>query len=222
MGLENHFKEILTLPCVVIPDKQLVFFRVPKVAGTSIHHGYFREHYLTLNKKTSNRAFSEWHKNITYKQFESLFKFTFVRNPWDRFVSLYVYFTSWVSKYGSTLVHRWKEDVPSFTDFTMNFGEILETREDIKNHAIPQTQFAYCDGEMYVDFIGRFERLKEDFGDLLKMLNLKIGKLPHLTKTERLHYSHYYDEDTKKRVGSIYEEDIETFGYSYRKSRLVK
>lgn len=218
----DNFRSVLDLPCVVVEDPPLIFFRVPKAASTSIHRGYLRQHYPTLNMKTSRTPFTEWRDKVSHKWVMDAFKFTFVRNPWDRFVSLYMYFTTWAPKRkGSPLSLRWEQRIPSFHEFVMEFDSICKTREDIKAHAMSQTQFAYYKGHRFVDFIGKFESLKKDFEFVQETCNLVKEELPHRMKTDRDHYSMYYDEEMKEKVTNLYREDIETFGYKYYKSKLV-
>ena len=218
----SNFRNVLDLPCVVAEDPPLIFFRVPKAASTSIHRGYLRQHYLTLNMKTSKEPFKKFRNQVSYGQFMDMFKFTFVRNPWDRMLSLYVYFTTWVPpRKGKPLSERWVGRIPSFHEFVMEFDSVCKAREDIKNHAMPQKQFAYYNDHRYVDFIGKFESLKKDFKFIQDTLNLVKEELPHRMATERSHYSMYYDREMKDKVGEIYKEDIEAFGYKYYKSKLV-
>lgn len=222
MMTSNNFRNVLDLPCVVVEDPPLIFFRVPKVASTSIHRGYFRQHYSTLNMKTSRKSFIEFRDQVSYAQFMDMFKFTFVRNPWDRMLSLYMYFTTFVPKSkGSPLSERWVGRIPSFQEFVMEFESICKVREDIKNHAIPQTQFAFYKNYRYVNFIGKFESLKKDFKFVQDTLNLVKDELLRKMSTEHGHYSMYYDRETKEKVAELYKEDIETFGYKYYKSKLL-
>jgi hypothetical protein len=172
--------------------------------------------------KTSKEPFKKFRNQVSYAQFMDMFKFTFVRNPWDRMVSLYVYFTTWAPpRKGKPLSERWIGRIPSFHEFVMEFDSICKTREDIKNHAIPQTQFAFYKNHRYVNFIGKFESLKKDFKFIQGALNLVEDELPHRMVTERSHYSMYYEREMKEKVEELYKEDIEVFGYKYYKSKLV-
>lgn len=216
MEIKEKFKDILDLPCVVVHDPALIFFRIPKNASTSIHRGYLRNNYPTINRKTSRHAYNKWQAEVSYEEFESYFKFCFVRNPWDRFVSLYIYFTRWrPEKGGRPLENRWEGNIPSFKEFTMNFEEICSTRKDIEQHAMNQAQFVFFNGKRFLDFVGKFEHLERDFIFVMNQLNLKDGNLPHYTKTKHHHYSYYYDDDTKEKVRELYEEDIKVFNYRF-------
>jgi hypothetical protein len=138
-------------------------------------------------------------------------------------VSLYVYFTTYTpKKKGSPLADRWVGPIPSFKEFVMDFEKICETRDDIKNHAILQSEFAFHERTQFVDYIGRFENLAGDLDTVVERIGL-LSKYPyeHLMKTEHEHYSAYYDEETRKKVNELYKEDIYNFGYRFYQSKLV-
>ncbi len=222
MITRKNYKEVLSLPCVVMVNPKMIFFRIPKNASTTLHRGYLQPNYVTLNERTNRKGFHQWKEEVDFDWFLQAFKFTFVRNPWDRFVSLYMYFTTYTPKrVGSPLADRWEGNVPTFDEFTMNFEEICESRIDIRNHAMKQTDFAYHDGYKFVDFVGKFENLKKDFEHVREVLGLTKEPLDHLMKTDHPHYSNFYKEDTKKKVAELYAEDIDYFGYRYYQSKLV-
>jgi len=225
MVTARNFKEVLKLPCVVVEDPKIIFFRIPKAASTSIHKGYFRENYVTLNAKTNSKGFRSWLKNVTFDWFEEAFKFTFVRNPFDRFVSLYVYFTTYTPKFkGSPLADRWKRDgdpVPTFDEFVRRFDVICDKREDIRNHSMPQHLFAFYEGNPFVDFIGRFEHLERDIKHIQRRHSLKEYKLKHLMSTVHDHYSSFYDEEARSKVGKIYKKDLDYFNYRFHDIAII-
>lgn len=217
MLTEKNFKTVLNLPCVIIKKPRVVFFRVPKNASTSIHRGYLQPNYVTLNMRTNRKGFTDFMKEVSFSWFQSAFKFMFSRNPWDRFVSLYVYFTTYAPKrVGSPLADRWKGKIPTFKEFTMEFEEICKDRIDIKNHAMHQTQFAFFGEESFVNFVGKFENLKRDFATIRSLSGLTVPQeLGHLMKTNHPHYSAFYDEETRRKVHELYIDDIFNFNYHF-------
>ena len=68
--------------------------------------------------------------------------------------------------------------------------------------------------EVIVDFIGRYEKLTEDFLHVCKVLNLNAS-LPHLNKSSRRKYESYYNAETRRIVEEHFREDIELFGYTF-------
>lgn len=81
------------------------------------------------------------------------------------------------------------------------------------------------DGKLAVDFIGRFENIKEDFRTILNKIN-DIHPLPEEidgnwdlpkinSRSVGYDYKWYYNDETIERVREHCREDIEAFGYEY-------
>ena len=66
-----------------------------------------------------------------------------------------------------------------------------------------------------VDFIGRFEKLQEDFDYVCEQIGVKSIKLPHVKKTEHKHYTEYYNDEMVKIVEDVYISDITRFDYKF-------
>jgi len=138
------------------------------------------------------------------ERYDSYFKFAFVRNPWDRLVSRYHYLANTVS-------HRHNPTVKAMADFS----EYARWEMARANALIHQHNYL-CDneGELIVDFVGRFESLHEDFAKISERLEL-TASLPHLNSTGRNSYRDYYDASLRDEVGRFFAKDIELFGYRF-------
>jgi len=66
-----------------------------------------------------------------------------------------------------------------------------------------------------VDFVGRFERLEDDWWRLCEVTGLPHKPLEVTRKTNHEYYTVYYDDELRDLVAEIYEEDIDTFGYRF-------
>lgn len=64
-------------------EKEIIFIHVPKCAGRSVRKA------VGLPRDGHDRAL--WYKFHDPEKFRRYFKFTVVRNPWDRLVSAYFY-----------------------------------------------------------------------------------------------------------------------------------
>jgi hypothetical protein len=114
---------------------------------------------------------------------------------------------------------------------------------------MPQHNFLFDKEEnLLVDFVGKFERLQEDFNKVCKRLGISKSTLPHINKSfdfntkvsRRLikilskilflssktrhppiskSYKEYYDNESKEFVSELYRKDIESFGYRFDSSR---
>ena len=76
------------------------------------------------------------------------------------------------------------------------------------------------DGNIIVDYIGRFESINEDLEFIQNKLNIQnsTNKLPSLnvsTNREFRDYRKYYNDKTKMLVGEYFRKDIETFEYAF-------
>ena len=130
------------------------------------------------------------------------FRFTFVRNPFDRLVSSYNYLTGGFGNEGD---QKYGETLPkSFKDFVHN-GINLNWL-----HLRPMRDWA----DSRIDYIGRFENINRDFVDISRIMG-KYAKLDHINKAPHKHYTEYYDDELKEIVGKVYAEDIEYFGYEF-------
>jgi hypothetical protein len=72
-------------------------------------------------------------------------------------------------------------------------------------------------GEIILDFIGRFETLQKDYEKILELLKLPKVKLAIVNQNPQLQrdYRSYYNEETKNIISEHHKEDIEMFGYSF-------
>ena len=100
---------------------------------------------------------------------------------------------------------------------------LLEKKNAIDNFHSPDlymddclTQRAYLKsrgGILTPNFIGRFERLEEDFASLCDKLGTK-AELPHLNK-QSYDYREMYTDKLAEKLAERCKWDIETFGYTF-------
>lgn len=141
------------------------------------------------------------------QRFDAYFKFAFVRNPFDKVVSQYIYMTR-------------RPDLRRFLgmDDAATFSEYLELIATGPPHAQwePQRSFLVhaSSGELLVDFVGRYEHLTDDAQEVFKRLGIQ-AELPHENQGERGHYRDYYARGDRQRVEQIYRSDVEWLGYEF-------
>jgi len=185
-----------------------IFIHIPKTGGSSIAKSMGLYGNKSIRSAWGNRrqhfTMSELLQEgcITEEEKEQYFKFSFVRNPFDRMVSLYLYQNRGVKK-------------PNFPKYIYStFKRIKNCTEKRLFYFRKQSDYLFYNEVCVVDFIGRFESIKTDFKKISNRLNI-IFKLPHLKKSKRKHYRTYYDIGSRKIVKQFYEADLEKFGYSY-------
>ena len=129
--------------------------------------------------------------------------FAFVRIPYDRIVSYYYYYSK-------------QRNLKTFEDFVLKY---VRDKEKLSHHDFWYKQTPWlCDmnGNIAVDFIGKFEKLERDFNEITKKV---IGKplyneLPHLKKSEKKKpYESYYTDKLRDIVYQECKEDFDNFNY---------
>jgi hypothetical protein len=128
----------------------------------------------------------------------SYFKFAFDRNPWDRQVSWYLYKT------------KSRATRPSFERFMAS-----RRRAYVNNHEIYM-----LDDALAVDFVGRYENLKEDLNKALQLAGVKRKiAVPRTNvtpnKDESRSYRSYYSPATEALVAEWYQPEIALLGYGF-------
>jgi hypothetical protein len=207
--------------------RDVLFIWVPKCAGTSIYstlvqHGCLEKRWEDPLQPFDNRGMVTFgHVGIeqlvsagivTPGFLKRAFKFAFVRNPFDRAVSLYYY----LKKIGC-------DAVPQSLTFE-GFCEKL-ARGDYPpvglynyqglNQCNPMVRWLKdANGRLTVDFVGRYETIEQDFRKLCGRIGLR-SQLPRHNTTEHQPYRKYYNARTREIVEQVYREDLEQFGYSF-------
>ena len=187
---------------------ETIFVHIPKAAGTSVGEALF-------GKGNTTHQTWEWYYRYCPTRFQRYFKFTFVRNPFDRLVSAFCYLQHGgksTTENDRRFQQRHLSKFDSFADF-VKWG-LREKPIQRWSHFAPQHRFiASSDGRIQVDFVGRVERLDEDFAHVASRLGID-AKLVHTNKSQRADFSGYYDEETEKIAREYYARDFELLGYS--------
>ncbi|WP_215482124.1 sulfotransferase family protein [Campylobacter coli] len=186
-----------------------IFIHVPKVAGSSIERViYETDKWLVGHVKASD--YTKFDKD----KFDSYFSFGFVRNPYDRVVSAYHYLKNDSPDPCDIKWGRLHINNLTFEEFILSLQD-EEFKEEIlsKNHFSFQYKYL-CDKNMniLVNFIGKFEKLDNDFKKILNILRRK-DSLVHINKSKHLNYRDYYNSQTYKIIREIYRDDFEIFDY---------
>ena len=155
----------------------------------------------------------KWLQHASIKDFNNqkdYFKFAFVRNPWDRAVSDWVYLQEQADIKPTEPLKNYLLEEGFFA--TINH---LNNRDGREDHFATQSSFIVENKDIAVDFVGKFENFQEDFNIVCDKIGIVQQKLPHENKTIRKHYTEYYDDETRQIVAEKYAKDIEYFGYKF-------
>lgn len=178
-----------------------VFIHINKTGGSSISRalGIERQHMPAFCVRNL----------IGETAWQSKFKFSIVRNPWDRVVSQYHY--------------RLQANQQNIQEQKLSFNDWVkavyrdQSVDLINSYAMFMPQWYWLsdmDGKLIIDYIARFEMLERDIDYVLKKLNIN-GSIQHLRKSNRNHYREYFNNETVDIIAKWFDKDINHFGYSY-------
>ena len=213
-------------------EHKCIFIHIPKTAGTSINsffHPKVRFHFehadyerlfgwcpkrqLHMQHATSKQLIET--ELITETQWKEYYKFTFVRNPWDRSYSDYY----WIQEF-SGVTGSFKDYINATGPFTEILNDI-STNRYLGDHLLEQTAFFDFNGLLKPDFIGRFENFKEDMATIIEALGLDKGfdVFKNKGKKKKGHYSKFYTNTNKGLVDQKYFDDIKLLNYEFEDRR---
>ncbi|MDO6724720.1 sulfotransferase family 2 domain-containing protein [Celeribacter halophilus] len=189
------------------------FVHVPKCAGTSVYKS------LGMPKPDSGSHIpikAYFAENAT--QAAEMDSFTFVRNPWDRFVSAFHYLAFHANGEGDRSFSKaYFSERPDFQSFMSRFVSEGRYRRAVMSHPHfrPQSHYVYsANGRLKPKHIFRVE----DGLEQLLLIDEKIGggfTLESVNRSERAEYREYFNPDQAKALRRIYRQDVEMLEYEF-------
>ena len=210
----------------MIVSKQLsyIYFAVPKTATHSVREvlrcyrceGDWEQQRLFVDKnlgaqvspieeiakiKHGHISVQQIRPHISTEQWQESFKFAFVRNPFDRFVSVCFFLNrknplfmenplAWMK---SAIAH------PRFQQRVLVQPQVVQLQDQHNNLAM--------------DYIGRYESLQESMDYICAKLGKPSIGLKIKNQSKHKSYKEYYDDELKELVSNFYQQDIVAFGY---------
>lgn len=196
-------------------NHQAILVRVPKTAGTSMAAALKsfevgKPHRNILQIRDAVEAARQAGRLPPGSQlppdwFDRFYKFGFVRNPWSRTVSMYK------RKEGIQMADRM-----SFDEFVDWIDCASATCIHPSRHRNQLDWFTDTDGNVLVDYIGKFETLNEDWEKICSRLSVQafLGHRNHNPSNNRP-YTEYYTERTREIIRRKFAVDIDYFGYEF-------
>jgi len=197
---------------MILDTQKAIFVHIPRTAGTSIEtslcgHSITDPHFSNVWPKWSGPI-------LRYgdEKFSKYFKFSIVRNPWDRLVSIYHYYKEGGNQRSEdkAIQKKWSG---TFKEFVYNL-DYWATHSQVDCQLANQADYLYDDDKLIVDFIGRFEKLNLYYNQLCKRLNIQRPLLKLNASTHKP-YEKYYSKNTMEIVGKWFEKDIVFFDYRF-------
>lgn len=143
--------------------------------------------------------------------YDNLFKFAFVRNPWDLQVSSF---------------HHIKRERPQHMNGIDDFNDFMRWKFNperpyqyhIDTSLSLQTDYLVdLHGNNQLSYLGHFESLQDDFNHICNTLKLPNMSLPYKrkSKSRKQDYRSYYQDDVIELTAQHFQKDIEMLGYDF-------
>lgn len=217
---------------IVDDEHKIIYCSIPKVASTTwkrmladlrgLKQGIF------VHRPNLWRRLREYKGKERSLRLETYFKFLFVREPLHRFLSAYkdkfIGKNRWFSKkIRKAIVKRLRpEDFDRNGENNVSFSEFAQVYSGnvARNPHWRQYEELCHPCIVNYDFIGHLETLQQDAPLLLKMAGINDRvTFPHIhNATSSGDVLHYYSQVPPKyiaRLGEIYRNDFEMFGYEF-------
>jgi hypothetical protein len=205
---------------IISPNHKYVFVAVPKTgthavrqalrphmgAGDMEQVGLFvkRQFPIADLAKVGHGHISleQLRKFMDPAKFAEYFKFAFVRNPFDRFISYCSFIT--------------RERGAFKTDPQKVMRRVLANPPSEHVLFWPQNTFLVDgEGKLLTDYIGRVETMQQSFEFIASKIGVPAVQLDKVNATERSAYRDYYDQELIDGVAKLYADDLKLFEYDF-------
>ncbi len=181
-------------------------------------------------------------KRMGVEAWEASFTFAFTRNPYDMILSLYSMYTQYPQYTNPAshprLYHPWNQ-FENFEDFILSMGarrhepddkwavslkklnarttmDVWESLENLQTSYLTDSWKGQgSPGRILVDFVGRYESLKEDFRYVCSRIGLDGVELIEHGGTAHADYRELYTREMREIVDAHFWLDIRRFGYEF-------
>lgn len=204
---------------IISHSRNYIFVATPKVASQSIRRalrgslteidweqcGYFERKRIPIPHlailATGHLSLSQLQPFLEVGQWHEYFKFAFVREPMDRFLSA-CFFRN--------------RELYKCADINAALRVILDAQPHLDTlHFKPQHSFVYKDDSCLADYIGYYENLGDHLNHIRHRLVIQAEDLPVLNVTSHRPRHFKPASDIIDRVVTIYADDYRLFDYPY-------
>ena len=172
--------------------------------------------FNTYKFAANHASLEEIRDLIGVDSFNSAFRISSIRNPYDRVVSAFHHFGK--QKLSEYVEIKKSGNISKIKD---NFSEFISNHPAAKYNG---RQHFYCDSEMAIDHFVRMEEMFVDLSSVLKSLGVPsdihdiiVKNIPAFKKTSRaessLQLADYFTHETIEIVNNTYAEWFELGGY---------
>lgn len=189
---------------------RFIFVHIPKTGGLSLLYSLFNEERLL-----GHRSILQY-KYANIRKFHEFFKFTIVRNPWNRFASSYFFLSMGGITEGDK---KWgEENLSQFSDleeFVLSLKNKRNAMRILSSTHFRHQSYYIVDSHktMLLDFIVRFEEYEKGYCILKKRFGIDKS-LAHINAGSHTgDYDELFSPEMRRVVGDLYDADIKLLGY---------
>ena len=206
---------------IISKEHRFIFVAIPKTGTHSIRRA-LREHLgpndleqvqLFENKRFpipelarlehGHISLAQVRPFLSEEDFRSFFKFAFVRNPFDRFVSYCAFMT---------------RENGAFERNPRAVMRYFLFQAPPLQHILFQPQHIFVSaptGDLFSDKIGRVEDMQQSYDEICARLGIPSEQLEKANSSKRGAYRNYYDQQLIDGVRTMYGRDLQLFGYDF-------
>jgi hypothetical protein len=204
---------------IISHKHKFIFFPIPKTGTHSIrfavrpyldeqdeehvalfHHSKFNIEAFN-DRKNGHFSVQEIRPHLSDEIWNTYYKFCFVRNPFDRFVST-CFFNN--------------PQIKNNPEMASAFLKLIAKKE-LKNKSLfyrPQQHYLIDrNGDIAINFIGKLENMQADYELICEKIKIPMRTLDQLNTSMHENYATYYDEELEQLVVELYLEDFQKFNY---------
>lgn len=179
-------------------DRKLLYVHIARTGGTSIEYALCGNDWWNIQSETKHLSAKQARKYYGEKIWNSYTKFSVIRNPWDRVVSMWA--TGW-----------WHQAELAKDASLEDFVRCLKPHSHETYDSLHYNEILNED----MNYILRFENLQEDFSSMLENIGVQEIILPHQEMRVHKHYRELYSKKAELLVREIFENDILNYGYRF-------
>lgn len=192
---------------MTILGENFCFIHVYKTGGTSIGTALqpvAGSRFIPNTHSTAEQVAAALGKDV----WNRLFTFGFVRNPFDLCISLYEYIRTGHPEYTYAANH-------TFLEWLVRQYSTIGKPDSGAPYFSMSDVLCDVNGKPLVTFVGRYERLAEDFAAITQEIGCPHLRLGHLRKSTRKAFGDYYRTlEEVEIVQATFAKDFEISGYS--------
>lgn len=185
-----------------------IYIAINRVASRSIQHNLLDNIEESKSDHQDLVNYSQAEEKYGKPAMNKNFVFSFVRNPWDRMVSIFF----GLVQSDPQIIHS--TNARTFEAFA---NEVTQNRLGrLHDHCPSQVSLLKNKfADIRVDYTGRYETIQRDYKTACDAIGIDFRRLKRLSSSNHFNYKNYYTDDLKKKVAKFFEDDIDTFKYTF-------